>query len=600
MWASPKTDTQKFHMLQFILSHKSDFQFKPNHFYQNIYNEIQQLITLAEQEYSGIEIDKKQVETFLETIGSQLLSDVHSSTHTVPEALKALACFYMLKQNQLLLDKARIAFSKYQSQLEQFQHLGDPTDENAKEYDTLGASALASKKIADEGSKEILQQLATCDIIFPNTLSNYSELSNLLKTCIADFNHYFVSSINYYRILNHHGCQLFAEDMNVFVEQKNARHQKLGGPFHGKVICSQTPSSLALLDPIAFDTLSQDIQDIQTGFKPRTQFYIYANVNFSHCMALDIEREEDGTLHILSFDSAQHIAQYYLLEKLTAFLEKNKINFKITACQSGLQRSMINCEIFSHLFLQDSAKVRLAPFMAKLAEIEQPAFSSITPKFVKSYAPLSKVKWCSVADLQFPKLLLSRHGLSQLEVDIHTLGEKLGKIRLGDDPHLFTATELNQEHREVFVHNEQNTFIAIKFNRFYQKIKNTLATFDIATLKENYKRRDADPTPTEYLALRLAASGQRPKPLMEQLIAYLVAQPNGAQNLDTQDDNIQKRKTALHWALDNGNAMRAAMLIIAGCKIDIPDAQGRTAKSIYAESTVKSIQDNPVLQQKLG
>lgn len=42
------------------------------------------------------------------------------------------------------------------------------------------------------------------------------------------------------------------------------------------------------------------------------------------------------------------------------------------------------------------------------------------------------------------------------------------------------------------------------------------------------------------------------------------------------------------------------MLIVAGCKVDIPDAQGKTAKSIYAESKVKSIQDNPILRQKLG
>lgn len=587
-------------MLQFILSHKSDFQFEPNHSHQNIYNEIQPLITLAEQEYMGIEIDKKQVEAFLEAIGSQLLSDVQNSAHTVPDALKALACFYMLSQTQLLLEKTRTAFSKYQSQFEQFRYLGDPTEENAEKYDTLGASAFASKKLADEGSKEILQQLATCEIIFPNTLSTYPELSNLLRIRIADFNDYFVSNIAYYRMLNNHGCQLFAEDMHAFVEQKNARHQKLGGPFNGKVICNPMPSSIALLDPIAFDTLSLEIKDIQTGYKPRTQFYIYANVNFSHCMALDIEREEDGTLHILSFDSAQHIAQYYLLEKLTTFLEKNKINFKITACQSGLQRSMINCEIFSHLFLQDSAKVHLAPFMAKLAEVEQPTFFSITPRFIKSYTPLSKVKWCSVTDLQFPKLLLSRHDLSKLEMDIHTLGQRLGKIRLGDDPHLFTAKELYQAHKEAFIHHQQNRYIEGKFNRFYQKIKKTLAIFDIETLKEHYKRNDTDPTPTEYLALRFAASGQRPKSLMEQLIAYLVAQPNGSQNLDVQDDNIQKRKTALHWALDNGNAIRAAMLIVAGCKVDIPDAQGKTAKSIYAESKVKSIQDNPILRQKLG
>ena len=46
-------------MLQFILSHKTDFEFVPNDTTQLLYNDIQQLIALAE--LTNIEIDKKKL-----------------------------------------------------------------------------------------------------------------------------------------------------------------------------------------------------------------------------------------------------------------------------------------------------------------------------------------------------------------------------------------------------------------------------------------------------------------------------------------------------------------------------------------------------------
>jgi len=59
--------------------------------------------------------------------------------------------------------------------------------------------------------------------------------------------------------------------------------------------------------------------------------------------------------------------------------------------------------------------------------------------------------------------------------------------------------------------------------------------------------------------------------------------------IDAQDDNPEKRKTALHWAVDKGRLSTARLLMAAGASYTLEDRAGTTAKGRALGSTVEGM-----------
>jgi ankyrin repeat protein len=63
------------------------------------------------------------------------------------------------------------------------------------------------------------------------------------------------------------------------------------------------------------------------------------------------------------------------------------------------------------------------------------------------------------------------------------------------------------------------------------------------------------------------------------------------ENIDAQDEIPEKKKTALHYAVERGHIDCARQLLFAKAQIAIPDAKNETAISIAAKKSDKTFYD---------
>ena len=107
------------------------------------------------------------------------------------------------------------------------------------------------------------------------------------------------------------------------------------------------------------------------------------------------------------------------------------------------------------------------------------------------------------------------------------------------------------------------------------------AEFDLGALCGKFKLEREAIVPSVETALRRAVvSGTLDD-------VYFLARQVG--NINAQDDNPTKRKTALHWAVTTSKIAAIDILIAAGARADIKDAVGKTAVDYAAESSVAAI-----------
>ncbi|GEM_PF-2421963 len=107
-------------------------------------------------------------------------------------------------------------------------------------------------------------------------------------------------------------------------------------------------------------------------------------------------------------------------------------------------------------------------------------------------------------------------------------------------------------------------------------------TRSLESVLQRYRTKTEPHLPTAETALRRASACGS----VEDISVLL----NRGAEIDAQDSNKTKLRTALHWAILKGEVQAAEVLIHSGARWDIPDAEGRSATDLIRESESEELQ----------
>ncbi len=588
-------------MLNFLLQFHADIEPISHTWPPNMQRAFAFLYRLASQkEFEKNDQTLNEMSGPLHTLSEGLL--VLPYVDSPPDsALKRFTCFCLIAEakTQFILGRkvAALRLSLTQQYLAQSATIQNAN--SAHSLKLLREQLSASKHSVSFTFNLIIKCIGIVEHAYLPTLIQDREISSLIAELSNQYAKWYYRFTLDHRAFPSKWHRLFAQDFEKIIATKNARHQKQGGNFNGKVIYTPEVTTFTRIDPASVAPLLQLIDSIYRRESQRTQVLFFVNTSFSHCMALDIGLDSSGHLHILVFEPAAQHLQFELLRILELALITRGYRSHITACQSRLQNSAALCDSFSLLFLSESAKHALETTTQRLSPQAQPHFFNSFISDKMEMPPLNHTKWFHVAELAWPKLMLSRQSFSQLEIDLKDLEQRLGKIKLGDNPDYLSAKQLHTTHESTFKDKDGfNSFMQRKAQKHYRALTNPLPCLPLDTLCAQYRKPKATATPTPGQALRLAAAGFQSKQFMQQLIDYLSSPGSDTSSLDEKDTNPLKGKTALHWALSEKNATRAAMLVVAGAKGDIKDVSGVTACQLYQKSADYALCHNHVLMRK--
>lgn len=96
----------------------------------------------------------------------------------------------------------------------------------------------------------------------------------------------------------------------------------------------------------------------------------------------------------------------------------------------------------------------------------------------------------------------------------------------------------------------------------------------------------------EEILHKFKLSGASDKKALEQALRRAAMSGNGddielvlsmGADVNAQDENPQKRNTAIHWAIQENKISNAVVLLTSGARIDIPNAKGETATTLILQ-----------------
>lgn len=414
--------------------------------------------------------------------------------------------------------------------------------------------------------------------------SNLKEsFARLLKEHKKINKNYFILS----RESANHFKQILPEEMELYLKEKNERHERMGGKFNGVILYTQEPSTRIHIDDKVKTALYKLIDEVQSRIRLRTQALVVSNHDFSHCLAFDIGRDfESGQLIIFAYDSSPS----NMLYEISTELQKKLTNTKIYAVQTKLQKDMSSCMLYAYCTLCESAKHTLTEMVGLIKNKEfEPTFVNKVDTIPQNGEFSSNLLWCDPMDFPWLKMHLTRQSYSEIEDVLATLENKFKRLTLGHNPDkLKWQTHLSQ-HKSRYG-NKRNEYVMRRGQAIYERLNGTYEPPSIETIRKDLSSNPKDVS-IETL-LRRSACGYGRISYLQRLIMELTSKKKqGA--LDSRSSARSGQQTALHFALERNKTYQAIYLLDGGASMDIQNSKGLTVRNI-----LESHPDHPFFNNK--
>ncbi|MGE3320294.1 MAG: hypothetical protein AB7I18_13460 [Candidatus Berkiella sp.] len=378
------------------------------------------------------------------------------------------------------------------------------------------------------------------------------------------------------------------QDLTLLINRKNQRAERFALPFNGEVIFEPEAYYSYLPDPLSLQKLYRSIQAMRAGgVTSRKQILFYFNISLGHVELLDVSFDADkNKFYFINVSSTHLVSQYHFLQALIEYLEQQKIDYDIAACQANVQRDGTSCCLYVYALAGIVAKLSPERLTCERA-VEAPMFFDVSHRDGHQLPTIPGLRWIAIQALGDKASLISQsfsfmldnlsktHSTEEAKKLINEFKVKYGLIDSDDITIKHTYVNYLRSHFQTHLTPPGKPItidtLKVKFNvddggKMMRRAVTYATTDEFDFLIEEFSKLDVKDNP-----------------------------------LDAHDEVKDKGFTPLLLSLQRNTPGRALRLLASGkVSSDKVDAKQQSAKDYFAKLPADSaLVQNPYLQRYL-